>query len=48
MFVWGLILAKAKTGYAASSSKNSDQVQGQFKSVIALLIMVAVATFAQS
>lgn len=48
MFVWGLILAKAKTGYAASSNKNSDQVQGQFKSIIALLFMVAIATFAQT
>ena len=47
MFVWGLILAKAKTGYAAASNKDAGQVSSQFKSIVVLLVMAGLATFAQ-
>jgi hypothetical protein len=47
VFIWGLIMAKAKTGYTAATNKNSEQVSGQFKSILVLLAMAAVATLAQ-
>ncbi|CDW79411.1 UNKNOWN [Stylonychia lemnae] len=47
MIIWGMIMAKAKSGYTAAISKDHTQVQSQYKNVLTLFALIAVATFAQ-
>jgi hypothetical protein len=46
MLIWGLIMAKAKTGYNAALSKDQTKVQGSWKNSLTILVLVALATFA--
>jgi len=46
MVVWGLILAKAKSGYNAATSKDHTSVQASWKNTIGLLVLTALTTFA--
>lgn len=46
MIIWGMIMAKAKSGYTAAMSKDHTQVQSQYKNVLTLFALIAVATFA--
>lgn len=47
MLIWGLIMAKAKAGYTAASSKDHASIKSQCKNVFFLVALVAVACFAQ-
>ena len=47
MLIWGLIMAKAKAGYSAASSKDHASVKSQCKNVFFLVALVAVACVAQ-
>lgn len=47
IFVWGLIMAKAKTGFNAASSKDKEAVGSSFKRLISLVFFLSIATFAK-
>ena len=42
-----MILAKAKSGYTAATTKDHKTVQSSWKNILTLLVLVAIATFAQ-
>lgn len=46
MLIWGLIMAKAKTGYNASISKDHSTVQSSWKNTLTIIALVIIATFA--
>ena len=47
MLIWSLLVAKAKVGFAASSSKDSDAVQSSWKRVVKILLVVGIMSVAQ-
>jgi len=47
MLIWGLIAAKAKVGFVASTTTDSDAVQSSWKRVIKILIVVGIVSVAQ-
>lgn len=47
MLIWGLIMAKAKAGYTAATSKDNKTVTSQYKNIFTILVLVVVATVAQ-
>jgi hypothetical protein len=47
MLIWGLIMAKAKAGYTAATSKDHSTVKSQYKNVFTILVLVIVACVAQ-
>jgi hypothetical protein len=47
MLIWGLIAAKAKVGFVASSSSDSDTVQSSWKRVMKILFVVGIVSVAQ-
>jgi hypothetical protein len=47
MLIWGLIMAKAKAGYTAATSKDHSTVKSQYKNVFTILVLVVVACVAQ-
>ena len=47
MLVWGLIMAKAKTGFAASSSKDKETVSSSFKRMTTILVLLVIASVAK-
>lgn len=44
MFVWGLVLAKAKTGFSAALSKDKEAVGSSYKRFISIIALVGVAS----
>jgi hypothetical protein len=44
MCVWGLIMAKAKTGFSAALSKEKEVVSYSYKRFIQLIVLVGVAS----
>ena len=47
MLIWGLIAAKAKVGFVAATTTDSDAVQSSWKRVIKILIVVGIVSVAQ-
>jgi hypothetical protein len=47
MFIWGLVCAKAKTGYKASMSKDKETVTSSFKKLLGMVALITVATLAK-
>jgi hypothetical protein len=47
MVIWGLIMAKAKSGYNAASSKDHATVSSSWKNTLVLLVLTAIATVTQ-
>ena len=47
VFIWGLVLAKAKQGMAAVGTKDSGSVGGMVKKAAALISMIAIASVFQ-
>ena len=47
MLIWSLLVAKAKVGFAASSSKDSETVQSSWKRVVKILLVVGIMSVAQ-
>jgi hypothetical protein len=47
MLIWSLLVAKAKVGFAASSSKDSEAVQSSWKRVVKILVVVGIMSVAQ-
>ena len=47
MLIWSLLVAKAKVGFAASSSKDSEAVQSSWKRVVKILLVVGIMSVAQ-
>ena len=47
MFIWGLIIAKAKSGYSAAVSKDPQTVKSAWTNILCLLTLVGIATYAQ-
>jgi hypothetical protein len=47
MLIWSLFVAKAKVGFAASSSKDSEAVQSSWKRVVKILLVVGIMSVAQ-
>jgi len=45
--VWGLVMAKAKTGFNAASTKDKEQVQSSFKRAVSIVVLLGVATLAK-
>lgn len=47
MLLWGLIAAKAKMGFVAATSTDSDTVQSSWKRVVKILVVVGILSLAQ-
>jgi hypothetical protein len=47
IFVWGLIMAKARTGFNAASTTDKEEVCSSFKRLISLVLLLTIATFAK-
>lgn len=47
MLIWSLLVAKAKVGFAASSSKDSESVQSSWKRVVKILLVIGIMSVAQ-
>ena len=47
MLIWSLLVAKAKVGFTASSSKDSEAVQSSWKRVVKILLVVGIVSVAQ-
>jgi hypothetical protein len=47
MFIWGLVMAKAKTGFNASGSKDKESVGQAFKKLLGMVALISVATLAK-
>lgn len=47
MFIWGLVMAKAKTGFSASGSKDKESVGQAFKKLLGMVALISVATLAK-
>ena len=47
VFIWGLVLAKARSGMEAASSKDSGSVGGLLKKAAGLIFMIAIASVFQ-
>jgi len=47
IFLWGLVAAKAKTGFTAATTKDKDTVSYSFKKMVSLLLVLAFATLAK-
>ena len=44
VFMWGMVLSKARSGLAAASSKDTSEVAGQLKKSGALILMITAAS----
>jgi hypothetical protein len=47
MFIWGLVMAKAKAGFTASQSKDQGVVSSSFGKMIGLMFLIGVAGVAK-
>lgn len=47
MMIWGLVMAKAKTGMNAASSKDKETVGSAVKKIAGLMGLIGVATLAK-
>jgi hypothetical protein len=48
MFIWGLVMAKAKTGYnAATSNKDKESTGAALRKLIGMVGLITVATLAK-
>lgn len=47
MLIWGLIMAKAKSGYSAAVSKDHPTVKSSYKNIFTILVLVVIACAAQ-
>lgn len=47
MFMWGLIMAKAKTGFTAAFSKDALTVQSSFSKMIGMGVLIVIAGLAK-
>jgi hypothetical protein len=47
MFIWGLVMAKAKAGFTASTSKDQSVVTSSYSKMVGLAVMIGVASLAK-
>lgn len=47
MFIWGIVMAKAKTGLTASASKDKETVGVAFKKLLGMVALVTIASVAK-
>ena len=47
MFIWGLVMAKARAGFTAASSKDQGVVSSGFGKMIGLMFLIGVAGLAK-
>lgn len=47
MFIWGIVMIKAKLGLNAASSKDPKVANSNWKNTLSLCVLAALATFAQ-
>lgn len=47
MVIWGVVIAKAKAGFAASGVKDHTSVRSTLTSVIGMTILIGIASFAK-
>jgi hypothetical protein len=47
MFIWGLVMAKAKAGFSASVSKDHLTVKSTLTKVVGMTVLIALASFAK-
>ena len=47
MFIWGLVMAKAKMGFSASGTKDKESVGQAFKKLLGMVALISVATLAK-
>ena len=47
MFIWGLVLAKARTGFSASNSKDASVVSGSMGKMIGMSVLILLASLAK-
>jgi hypothetical protein len=45
--VWGLIVAKAKTGLTAAASQDKEAVSSSFKRMVSIAVLITVASVAK-
>ena len=47
MFIWGLVMVKAKTGFNAANSKDQSTIKSLWKHSLYILVLIIVATIIQ-
>ena len=47
LFIWGLVMAKAKTGYNAAQSKEKMSLKSSMKKLGLMFVLISVATLTQ-
>jgi hypothetical protein len=47
MLIWGLVMAKAKTGITASTTKDNTKVQSSWGKILKVMVLIGVVTYAQ-
>ena len=47
IFIWGMLMAQAKTGYNAATTSEKSTVQGTFKKLLSFVCLATVAHFAK-
>lgn len=47
MLIWGVVMAKVKSGFGAASSKDHETVKSVFTKVVGMTVLIGIATFAK-
>jgi hypothetical protein len=47
MFLWGLVMAKAKTGFTAAASKDASTTQSAIGKMVGLGVLIVIAGVAK-
>jgi hypothetical protein len=47
MLIWGVVMAKVRSGFTAAVSKDHETVKGTLSKVIGMTFLVALATLAK-
>ena len=47
MLIWGIVMAKAKSGFNAASSKDHAIVKSTFGKALGMTALIAIASFAK-
>jgi hypothetical protein len=47
MLIWGVVMAKVKSGFNAAASKDHETVKGVFTKIVGMTALIGIATFAK-
>jgi hypothetical protein len=47
MLIWGVVMAKVKSGFNAAASKDHETVKSVFTKIVGMTALIGIATFAK-